>query len=56
MTKCEKYWVFGMIWLSLVEHYDNQTLWNSLGNVLSFLFGTVCFLLMIWHFFVRSEK
>jgi len=56
MTKFEKYWVFGMIWMSTVKHYDNPTLWNSISNVSSYLIGTVCFVLMIWHFFVRSEK
>lgn len=56
MTKSEKYWVFAMIWISMVKHYDNPTLWNSLLNVSSFLISSVCFVLMIWHFFVRSEK
>lgn len=56
MSKPEKYWVFGMIWMMTVKHYEDPSLWNSLINVMSFLLATVCFVLMVWHFLARSDE
>lgn len=55
MTKCEKYWVFGMILMLSIKHQDVPTLLGSIGNVVSYIGGFVCFALVLWYA-VRGEK
>lgn len=55
MTKCEKYWVFGMILMLCVKHQDVPTLLGSLSNVISYIGGLICFALVLW-FAIRGEK
>lgn len=55
MSKSEKYWVFGMILMLSVSHKEVPTLLNSIGNVVAFIGGIICFLLMVWYA-IRGEK
>jgi len=55
MTKCEKYWVFGMILMLSVTHKEVPTLLNSIGNVVAYVGGIGFFVAMVWCF-IRGEK
>ena len=55
MTKCEKYWVFGMILMLSITHKEVPTLLNSISNVLCYIGGFGFFIAMLWCA-IRGEK
>lgn len=55
MSKCEKYWVFGMILMLCVKHEDVPTLWGSISNVMCYVVSFGFFIAMVWCA-IRGEK
>lgn len=55
MSKCEKYWLFGMVLMLSITHQETPTLLGSIGNVIAFLAAIMYFALAGWNL-IRGAK
>lgn len=51
MSKCEKYWLFGMVLMLSITHQETQTMLGAIANVITYIAATIYFVLMVREFF-----